>query len=233
MREIINRQAAVESRQVNKQFEYETQTMLTLEITYPVVMLEHDFGAGEHINSYYRYQADSFYHYSSVTLFHNAVDEYRRAGQAGYPFRPYDATMHDTLTMNDDCHLSTYFDRYTFTGGAHGNTVRLSDNWNLQTGCYLELPMLFCGAPHYRRLLLERMLKIARQKNKEQPGLLFEDYPTRMAGYFNPQNFYFQPGALCIYYQQYEIGPYSSGIIVFELPFSSLGMRFQRPRCRY
>ena len=49
---------------------------------------------------------------------------------------------------------------------------------------------------------------------------LFDDYPELLRSTFQAGNFYLTPEGIVIYYQQYDIAPYSSGITEFLLPFS-------------
>jgi hypothetical protein len=64
---------------------------------------------------------------------------------------------------------------------------------------------------------------------KEIPHIYFENYRSLIVRYFNPNSFNLSPDTLSVYYQQYEIGPYVSGIIVFNIPYESL--RLTKPGC--
>ena len=62
---------------------------------------------------------------------------------------------------------------------------------------------------------------IARQiakRLRETPGSYFEDYRSLLRDTFNVNSFYLQPGSGVIYYQQYDIAPYSTGIPEFYFP---------------
>lgn len=226
-----NFRALVEEKRMERQFPFGETVLLTLEIFYPSIRLAQDCGAAARINRYYSYQADCFYRYVSEKLLGGALVEYRRAVRNGVPFRPYSAVMHYAVALNGECRLSTWTDRYTYTGGAHGSTLRVSDTWELQSGCYIELGRMFRGRTDVRRAVIGPLRQAARHRSREEPGLLFADYPARLEGYFNPRGFYLAPDALCLYYQPYEIGPGASGVVTFELPYAKLGARFIRPDC--
>ena len=49
--------------------------------------------------------------------------------------------------------------------------------------------------------------------------IYFDDYEENVIAEFNPQNFYLTPEGLVIFYQQYAIAPYSSGIMEFTIPY--------------
>lgn len=62
----------------------------------------------------------------------------------------------------------------------------------------------------------------------ENPGVYFDDYRKLIAQYFNEEQYYLTPQGVAIYYQQYEIAPYSTGIVVFTVPYDVLGWK---PSC--
>ena len=44
----------------------------------------------------------------------------------------YELYRETNITYKDDKLISMYFDDYTFTGGAHGTTVRSLQTWDLE-----------------------------------------------------------------------------------------------------
>jgi hypothetical protein len=62
------------------------------------------------------------------------------------------------------------------------------------------------------------------------PGIYFDDYKKLIVENFNPQSFIITPDSLDFYYQQYDIAPYASGIIVFSIPYEDLGI--PKPHCK-
>jgi hypothetical protein len=61
-------------------------------------------------------------------------------------------------------------------------------------------------------------------------GQFFENPEELAAEHLNEQSFYLTPEEVVIYYQQYEIAPYSSGIQQFTIPFTRGGA--VQPRCK-
>ncbi len=61
----------------------------------------------------------------------------------GYPIMVYELYRETTLTYNNDKLISLYFDDYTFTGGAHGSTVRNSQTWDLEHAYQIPLQAFF------------------------------------------------------------------------------------------
>ena len=214
-----NQEAYITERDIQSQFAYQSINMLTLDITFPEISLLQT-SIQRTINNHYQSQANCFMNHASCSLVDSAIAEYKTSIENDFPFRPFEAVMHETVTLNADCHLSTYFDQYEYQGGAHGLTVRFSDSWDLQTGRKLDLKDIFHNG-HYRRLLLQRIIALADAQMQSNP-IYFENYRELIVQYFNEDSFYLTPEGIAIYYQQYEIGPYASGIIVFEISYDSL-----------
>lgn len=218
-----NESAKVTMREFQREMKYANTVMVTVEVAYPQVEIPGNRVAEAGINGRIRAQVNRFNQYSTTVLYRQAIQEYRNAQNNEFPFRPYSAVLHYDVTYNWNCYFSLYRDQYEFTGGAHGNTVRYSDTWSLKTGRHLSLSQIFAMCTGYRKRLTEEIIRQADQRMKQQPGIFFEDYRELILKYFNEDHFYLTPDGLAIYYQQYEIAPYSSGIIVFTVPYKVLG----------
>lgn len=161
----------------------------------------------------------SYQEHCRTEMYKIAVQDYREAMQNGFPAHEYEADRVFTVTANESCVLSLYTDTYEYTGGAHGNTVRTSQSRLFPGGRRITLNSLFPGNVHYRAALLARINAMIAQN----PEPYFEEYKKFTAESFNPESFYLTPDSLAIYYQQYDIAPYSSGIPVFEFTYESVG----------
>ncbi len=102
-----------------------------------------------------------------------------------------------------------------FQGGAHGNTKRESQNWNLQNGKQIPLKDLFPNNPYFMiDILKEINCQIATQLESGENDY-FDNYCQLVLENFNPHNFYLTPKGITLFFNQYEIAPYSSGIPTF------------------
>ena len=201
-----------------KSFSKDGTEVLTLKIEYPKVDFP-DFRRAESIvNRCIRAQIDRFYHYASTVLYRQAVFAYQNQQADGAPFHPYDAVMKYEVTCAKNCFFSVYRDCYEFTGGAHGNTVRRSDTWNLATGKNVPLGCFFRPGVNYRRTLFEEVLRQAKENMEKCPDLYFEDYQELIRRYFSLCHYYLTPDGPVIYYQLYEIAPYAAGFVTFSIP---------------
>lgn len=105
--------------------------------------------------------------------------------------------------------LSLSLLNYTFTGGAHGNTLQKSLTFDADTGRSYKLADLFKPGSDYKKRL--NTLIEAQIKSRNLP--LLETYP----GISNDQDFYIADKALVIYFQLYELVPYAWGFPYFPI----------------
>ena len=168
------------------------------------------------VNNYYRNGACSLKICYENKLFCQGV---KQRNQLCDDFLPYEAIGTYEITYNQDCTLSLFYDKYEMTGGAHGNTVRCSDTWNMRT-CKLHcLADFFDRCVNYRNYILDNIkCQIENQINCGN-NYFFDDWENLICQYFDKCNFYLTPGGVNIYYQLYEIAPYVAGIISFCIPF--------------
>ncbi len=208
--------------QVQKQdFTYEDVLVLSVENHYFTVRLPGGGPVEAAINSRIQMQVDELNTYASTTLYENAVETYQYTQEEGFPFNAYGAGLYYKATFNQDCFLSMYRDQYEYTGGAHPNTLRYSDTWNLRTGTVVPLGSFFQPGSNYQQLLLGLIL-VQADKNQAAEPIYFEDYRKLIVEQFNPKSFYLSPCGLVIYYQQYDIAPYYVGIVEFTIPYKAL-----------
>ena len=69
---------------------------------------------------------------------------------------------------------------------------------------------------HYKKFILK---EVKRQIEKE-PDIYFENYQALISETFDAKSYYCTSSGIILYYQQYDIAPYSSGIRKFLIPYS-------------
>lgn len=146
-----------------------------------------------------------------------------------YPVMKFEAVVTCEVTYNQNCALSLYFDQYEYAGGAHGITVQYSDTWNVRSGKRIRLSDMFPKNKHYEAELIQNIIVQIERQMKDGTGAYFDDYRKLAAKTFDPKNFYLVPAGIIIYYQQYDIAPYSSGIPKFLIPYDTVGAK--EPDC--
>ncbi|MHB1315730.1 MAG: DUF3298 and DUF4163 domain-containing protein [Christensenellales bacterium] len=224
-----NFSANIMMREMKQTFSAKNETMLTLSILYPQVGLPYNQSSQSRINHRIQTQVSDFYRYASQTLYKQSISYYRYAQENGFPFHSYEAVLNYEITYNQHCYLSMYRDQYTFTGGAHGSTIRASDTYSIKSGHHVPLSSFFKPKEDYRQVLLSQIQRLANEQMRQDPHIYFENYSSLIEEEFNENNYYLQSSGVSIYFQQYEIAPYASGIIVFTAPYEMLQWR---PSCK-
>lgn len=150
-------------------------------------------------------------------LYQEAVAQYEYSVENQFPFHMYDALMIYEITYNQDNILSLFYDQYIYSGGAHGNTVRRSQTWNVKRGCQITLRHYTDDPVALQAEIINRIREEIVRQIERGEDMYFEDYPKLILETFNPESFYLTPYGMVIYYQQYDIAPYASGIPVFVI----------------
>lgn len=221
-------QARITMQEINTVYKYDNTEILSLTIIYPKIELEDNPDVERRINRRIAAQVEQYINHAKE-LYKQAVQAYLDSQAQGFPFHAWEARMEYSIAYNGNCFLSMYTDRYEFTGGAHGNTIRTSETWELtRGGMQRSLESFFAPGVDYRGLLIDEIIRQADENITQQPGIYFDDYQDLIAETFNPQSFYLTPDGLVIYYQQYDIAPYSTGIVEFTIPYETIGWH---PHC--
>jgi len=201
---------------IRNKLKYNGETLLTYRIEYPEFYSSCYQMCLRKINKFYRNKALEFQRYCETELFHMAIEQYKEAIENGFPIRIFEALQVYNVTYLRSCIISVYFDRYEYTGGAHGNTIRSSQTWHLQECEKIKLRQLVSCMPDYKTYILAEV----EAQIRKNPDIYFENYKELIAETFNEENFYCTPEGIVVYYQLYDIAPYSSGIREFLIPYS-------------
>lgn len=215
--------ANIYMREIKQILQYNNIDMLTLNIKYPIVSIYNNPIAERKINNQISMQVNDYYRYATNTLYNQSIAQLNESIENDFPFHGFEAYMEYKITYNDNCFLSLYYDKYEFTGGAHGSTIRSSNTWELCTGENIYLYNFFKPYTDYSYILTQEIIKQAENNLIENPGIYFDDYSDLITKNFNPESFYMSPQGITIYYQQYDIAPYSTGIVEFTIPYQTIG----------
>ena len=198
--------------------------MLSYTIEYPYFTTQRCAGQLDVMNRFYKMQALELNRYYRNTLFPMAVEQYQQSLKEDFPFNGFGAQQNFTVTYNQACVLSLYMDRYEYTGGAHGNTVRSSDTWCVRRARRVTLDQLFPQGFDYRSYIIQNVLaQIQEQMGSDDEVYYFENYAENVEQYFDPASFYLTEQGLVVYFQLYEIAPYAAGFREFLIPYSPDG----------
>ncbi|MDR1630454.1 MAG: DUF3298 and DUF4163 domain-containing protein [Oscillospiraceae bacterium] len=222
---------SVETKEIQREFFYDGVQMVRASVEYPVFSSRRFAPAVQKMNAYYLAMAARALKYAATSMRHSAIADYKYRKANGYPFNSYELDLNTVITYNHNCAVSLYNDQYEFTGGAHGNVIRTSETWNLRSGKIISLPELFPGDPRYAEQIKREIKRQIAAQMQTGEGAYFENYDELVEQTFNEEQFFLSNGALVIYFQQYDIAPYSSGLPEFQIPLNAIpAMRM--PSCR-
>ena len=215
---------------INNEIKIDIDIILKYNIQYPQFLSACFHKSVSKINAYYTGAALNFEHYIKSILLPMATKDYYQSKKDNFPVHTYEAISVFTITYNQDCILSLYTDKYEYAGGAHGSTVRTSETWDVNLGAQIPLYTLFPYGDSYRSKINESIIQQIQSQMTSQQNY-FSDYVQRIRKSLYPQNYYLSPGYIMIYFQQYDIAPYSTGIPEFAIPLSDLNI--QLPTCKH
>lgn len=199
------------------ELKYDGNVILKYTIEYPQVENKKWIISSKIFNEYNEKKAIALKMLSTGMLFDEAKRLYEYNKQNGYPIMVYEIYSKYTVTYNTNNILSLYIDEYIYQGGAHGLTNRTSQNWDFRIRRQIKLSELFANNPNYVSSILTKINKKIEEDIKNGNNIYFENYCCLTAEKFNVYNYYLKDGKIIIYYQQYDIAPYSSGILTFEV----------------
>jgi len=188
-----------------------TQEVISYLIQYPQFAAYKEQAFLQKLNEQYKQEALALERETRSAYFCAAVGDYELRQREEAPFFPHELTRVFTPTQLNKGIISLYYDTYRFTGGAHGNTVRQADSWDILRQEPIHLRDLFPLDMDAKGKILASVNECI-AKNAE---VYFPDYETLTRENFNPQQFFLSPACLNVFYQQYEIAPYSTGIPTF------------------
>ena len=129
---------------------------------------------------------------------------------------PYEYSNTLSVVMFNDDVLIIANNTYYFTGGAHGSTIVTYLNYDLDKQKDVELKDVITDMDKFKEAL--------HKKADEQKEDLFDDYSETidkdLADPDKTLTFFIKDGSLVIEFGQYDIAPYSSGLIDFEFPYN-------------
>ncbi|MFT4146660.1 MAG: DUF3298 and DUF4163 domain-containing protein [Mobilitalea sp.] len=219
----------VKERTLEQDLYYKNTKVMHYSIKYPHFISNTYHTLANKLNNYYRTKAVMYQRTNIMQLYQEAMVDYEYSVANDFPVHEYEAVTEYTVTYNENCMLSLYFDQYEYTGGAHGNTIRTSDTWNLAQSKRAELADFFPGKSNYSEFIIESIINQIKAQVKANTTMVFDDYPKLVAENFKANNFYLTEEGVVIYFQQYDIAPYASGILTFVIPFGTGGAT--KPKC--
>lgn len=212
----------IKTQTIKDQLYHNKVLMVDLKIDYP--LLTQGFGGNSmRFNMHYRQRAQKNYRYASSRFYQAAVKQYNVAKAQNFPFHNFEYLEVFETTYCKKPMISLYYDIYEFTGGAHGNTIRKGNTWDMRKGNLIMLESLFVNDYDYMPTMLKYIESEAKRRQITGMANYFDDLSGNIKKYFDPKNYYLTDEGLAIFYPLYTIAPYSNGIQVFIIPYQIFG----------
>ncbi|MBB5356427.1 hypothetical protein HNR43_002411 [Anoxybacillus mongoliensis] len=200
-------------------------TVTTKQIKYTNELMEVDFNipiVSGSINQSFQRQVNRLLRKESLDL-KREVEKQARENMAiskkeGFPYRLHAAVSNYEVTYNQRGILSIPVTLYSYTGGAHGMTVKVPNNFDFHTGKSLQLSDLFKKGTNYKQVIIDEVIAQIKKEN----DLYFDNAIAVVQKMPNGQPYYMTKDGIVVYYGLYEIAPYAAGIREFLIPFSTL-----------
>ena len=200
-----------------KELYYNGEVIVKYSIEYPeIISSPYEIGS-QIFNHYNRKLALQLKQFAEGEFYNQAKETYEYNQSNGYPIMVYELVKECNITYNNQKLVSLYCDEYTFAGGAHGNTLRKSQTWDLEIGVQIPLKAFFRGNEYYQIDIIKQINDQITEQIKEENDIYFPDYCQLVLETFRLENYYLTPKGIVIFFQQYDIAPYSSGIMTFLL----------------
>ncbi len=160
------------------------------------------------------YQEDTIVK-NTETLAANFIRDYKETISEFPEYElPWEATINGKVNYQSSEIVSLKFNTNMFTGGAHGYRSIDYLNFDAKTGELLNTDDLFkTGFAEYIEKDFREKKEIPLDANINSTGMLFKNDEFQL-----PKNIGFTEDSVTLYYNTYEIAPYSDGTFEFTYP---------------
>jgi len=173
-----------------------------LDVTYPHIEGMTNKVAQDKMNDLIKKRADNF------------IDNMKKMLDIGKNDKNMAKMEYGVNLMKDDL-LSLTISTFSYTGGAHGSSIIEGYTFDLATGDLIRFSDKFKFDTKSRQVINEQITQQIHDRNIA----IFQPFK----GVGDNPNYYLKEGnKMVIVFQEYEIAPFSSGILQFELPYSEL-----------
>lgn len=124
------------------------------------------------------------------------------------------------VKKSSDAVVSVLLSTHTYTGGAHGHSVYKAVNFDLNSAMSIDMQYV-TGVPadDYVPFIMEYILE---KMKKEPEGTYFSTEDDVLDSVFDEKQFFITESGITVFFQEYDIAAYSSGVQLFEIPYNDL-----------
>ena len=209
-------------------------TLLDFRSELPVVTLEGRSEATDAVNRTLAKADDLFVDGSDELEGFSGVEDFLSGAREEYSRRAADGdadyfmgyTLRRTVHIDraDENVLSFGFSETTYAGGAHGYNGVYAMNFDARTGASLSLEDLAEDPTAFLTALTDYVWEVSRDADHAAytMGGYYPDYEQYLSGLLRDGNWLFDDKGMVILANPYELAPYASGLITFEVPYEWL-----------
>jgi hypothetical protein len=130
------------------------------------------------------------------------------------PWRPYEYKFTNKVPYNENNRLSVIYYQYIYTGGAHGNTVGSTFNFNTMTGELIPLSKVING----KQEVVQNYTYNSLQKKYEGYTLIHS--PSEIDLTDKVRLWAFDKSGIKLIFNEYEVAAYAAGMPEIVIPYS-------------
>ncbi len=198
---------------VNTQKITEDNNKIVFDLKYPQVQLK-DENVQNKINTLIKQQVCDFK--KDLEEIYKEKNDSKNGTDLIFSFKFEGLSDYKFQVVSDVLSITIEFSQ--FTGGAHPMTYVRDYNFDLKTGKLIKLNELFNeeGKKIYKKVINDFII----EKINKNPENYFKD---EFKGVNENTQYYLTQDSIVVFFQLYEIAPYSAGITEFKIPFSAFG----------
>lgn len=201
------------------------EDLVFAEATYVTPKFSQNSKAMPNINEYYALQRDNFNEVWQKSFVERARAEMEKSKASGGNFMPYTANVDYEVLKNSGGYLSIRSEIREFTGGARESNRIRCENWERNKDDYARISLgniFTCSEEEARKQLLDFAVAEAQDRADEIEGIYFDDFAETMRNVWEPSDFYITESGIGIVFQEYTIGPATTGLQTFEVNYADL-----------
>lgn len=211
----------IKSQVLKHTFHYRRIPMVSIDLSIPHIA-GNDLAASR-FNMYYRQRARASFNHARSRLYPQAVKQYQYAMSQGFPFHSFELVQVFEPSYCRKPIVSLYYDQYEYTGGAHGNTIREGNTWDMGRGALLRLSDLFREGYDYRKIIISTIEGEAQRRQATGQVQYLDHLSENIVKFYDDRNYYLSEAGIVIFYPLYTIAPYVAGIQTFTIPWVLFG----------
>ncbi len=138
-------------------------------------------------------------------------------------FVPLEAQCEYTVMYNANGYFSAFFDTYVRQDGRQLFVGRQSGVFWTGAGRMVPLSALFRPGYPYRKTILRCIREEMERQVSQDPAAFYVDWPALVTGRLEERNYYLADDGLVLYYPRRALGPSSTGLPSFLIPYAAFG----------